>query len=172
MNTHVLQKELVISPAEMTPVTGTWALATSSNISSYDKTATDETATIWVPISIPTTRIGQKIRVNSIQVMHFIGTDDLDAAIVDSLDLEDWDATVAAGITGAAPTGAAVTCTDDFTVTLGTNWKCGTITVTTPTFVNASGTGGAVNYMLKLVADAGTNTVLKMGPVRVLYDEA
>lgn len=80
---HNTEMQFVIPPALMQFVTGTWADAVDSNVWTKDKTATDETATVMIPIVVPNhTNAQMGFKLDSIEIHFEIETAALDNGVV------------------------------------------------------------------------------------------
>lgn len=162
-DTHMSQ---FIPPSEFEMSAGTWAMAVASNVVSRDRTAADASFTALIPIPIPSNASAYKgARLKSIDVWYSIGTgaaDDFATVELEKMVL---------GVDDVAPTGAAVTITQDTGHDTAAERKavdddhCMTVTITTPAWLDD---GDA--YWLQLVVDCALTTVFKFFGARANYE--
>jgi hypothetical protein len=153
-DTHFAQS---IPIEAMSYVTGTWAPVLASNVLSMDKTAGDESTTIYIPIMVPSNASALKgAKLKSVDVHYHIGT----AAADDFATVELEKVTFEAD--GTIPTGEAVTTTEDAAHDTAAERKAAddhkmTVSVTTPEWVDND-----VMHYLTLIIDCAAGTVLKL----------
>lgn len=153
---HDTKMSEFIHPGDFEIAVGTWVVAESSNVVSYDHTDADEAVTVLIPIRIPSNSVALKgAMLASIDVGYLIGT----AAADDfaTVELEK----VAVGADNVAAAGEAITTTEDgahdtAAERLAADDHTMTVTVTTPEFLD-----DGECYWLKLVIDCAATTVLK-----------
>lgn len=147
-----------ISIENVTPVTGTWATTVASNVRTKNKTATDETSTIYFdvlpPIEKSATQVTQGVKLLTVVVPYVVTVAALEAAVTLAL----YKVTE---VPGGADTAASVTGTlaitgDDTTGTAVGEYTA-TFTVTTPEFVQDN-----VRYGVEFVINSAATTVPKV----------
>jgi len=153
---HDTKMSKFIHPGDFEIAVGTWVVAESSNVVSYDHTDGDEAVTVLIPIRIPSNSVALKgAKLASIDVGYLIGT----AAADDFATVELEKVTIGADNVAAA--GEAVTTTEDSAHDTAAERKAAddhtmTVNVTTPEFLDDGDC-----YWLKLVIDCAATTVLK-----------
>ncbi len=154
-----------IAPNQFAFTLGTWTPTIASNVVSMVRAAAAAACTVLIPILIPGNASGFKgSRLKSIDVWYTIGTADLtDFATVELEKL-----TLPAN--AVAPTGAAVTTTCDAAHNTAALRKAQqnammTVTITTPEWVL-----DAAAYVLSLVLNCATTSVVTLYGALVHYD--
>jgi len=143
---------------------GTWTLTAASNVWSMDRTAADASATIYMPIPIPSNSVAMKgSYLTSIELMYSISTavaDDF--AVATALLYKDTLSPTAASGSGTINTAAAFATTKD--TGHDTDAECLAVdehrlimTVTTPEWADND-----VAYHAEYIVDGGAATVVKV----------
>lgn len=167
MSETLKNRTLPISVKQMNFATGTWTYTYASGIEKMRKTATDETATVTIPIHIPRQSDQHGVKLKSIDVMIRVATADLDAVPGCTLYRQDFDLVVA-GATGDQAA-VAVTTTDNGVVTADAQDRLLTITVTNPAL--DYGTETTCAYLLELTFNAAASTVVDVYKAFAKYEE-
>jgi hypothetical protein len=157
------QMSVFTQPEDCVGTVGTWAMAVSSNVWSYNKTAADNTSVVKIPLRLPANATARKgALLKSVDIWFSNGTADnevVSAAL--------YKMTLGAQATAAAA--AAVTTTYDTghdaaaeRITQAAHKM--TLTVTTPEWVDEDAV-----YYVELTVDAAGTSVLKLFGARANY---
>ena len=161
---HDTAMSLFIPPTAFGFSAGTWTLTVASNVWSMDRTAADASATIFMPLPIPSNSVALKgARLESVELMYSISTAAADDFAVATclIYLDTLKATAASG-SGTLNTAASVASTKD--AGHDTDAECLAqdehrmkLTVTTPLWIDNDQA-----YHAEFIVDGGAATVVKV----------
>jgi hypothetical protein len=164
---YVVQKSMseFIPPSMVQKTAGTWTPTLASNVWSDVRTAADASFSLAIPINLMASSDGYRgAYVKSIDVFYKIATAAADDFATVSLEK------MALPATGAAPTGAALTVTQDTGHDTAAERKATgdhtmTVTLSTPEWLDNDEA-----LVLTLTVDAAATTVFTLYGARVNYD--
>ena len=161
---HDTAMALFIPPTAFGFSAGTWTLTVASNVWSMDRTAADASATIFMPLPIPSNSVALKgAQLESVELMYSLGTADADDwAVATCLIYLDTLSPTAASGSGTINTAASVASTKD--AGHDTDAECLAqdehrmkLTVTTPLWIDNDQA-----YHAEFIVDAAAGTVVKV----------
>ena len=156
MSKGIFKQEIPIE--NVTPVTGTWATTVASNVRTKNKTATDETSTIYFdilpPVEMSGTQVTQGVKLLTVVVPYVVTVAALEA--VPTLALYKVTEVAGTADTAASVTGTLAFSGDDTTGTAVGEYRA-TFTITTPEFVQ-----DLVRYGCEFVINSAATTVPKV----------
>lgn len=162
---HDTECAVVIPIGQMEFVTGTWTKTVASNVWTNNKTATDETSTIRIPIPAPLQNANayKGCRIKSVTIYYTIGT-----AAADAVSAALYKASMP--VTGTIMSAAAVTTSydtghDTAAERLTADEHTMVLTVSTPEWMDDD-----AMYFVELSIDAAATSVVKVGDAIAKFD--